>query len=95
MFESLLSLLLKISLDEIICRDTELLGDSEHILRCTKNILTVHATFAALITVELERIIDANQHLTINPQAFSCFPPVSFNIREAAKYPYFAAFVCG
>ena len=52
-----------ISLDEIICRDTELLGDSEHILRCTKNILTVHATFAALITVELERIIDANQHL--------------------------------
>ena len=38
-------------------------GDSEHILRCAKNILTVHATFAALITVELERIIDANQHL--------------------------------
>ena len=54
---------LTISLDEIICRDTKLLGDSEHILRCAKNILTVHATFAALITVELERIIDANQHL--------------------------------
>ena len=50
-------------LNEIVCRDTELFGYSKHVLRGAKNVLAVHATFAALITVKLERIIDANQHL--------------------------------
>ena len=50
-------------LNEIVCRDTELFGYSKHVLRGAKNVLAVHATFAALITVKLERIIDAYQHL--------------------------------